>query len=75
MLSRQNLGARGGSEDLEKCTGERDLKVSQRKTEYLRVGGVDDGEELKLQGEKVKRAKNFKYLGSTVSNDGEVKKK
>ena len=46
------------------------LKVSRRKTEYLRVGGVDDGEELKLQEEKVKRAKNFKYLGSTVSNDG-----
>ena len=30
---------------------------------------MDDGEELKLQGEKVKRAKNFKYLGSTVSSD------
>ena len=27
---------------------------------------MDDGEELRLQGEKVKRAKNFKYLGSTV---------
>ena len=37
-------------------------------TEYLKVG-VDDREELKLQGEKVKRAKNFKYLGSTVSSD------
>ena len=48
----------------------RGLKVSQSKTEYLRVGGVDDGEELKLQGEKIKRAKNFKYLGSTVSSDG-----
>ena len=29
-----------------------------------------DEEELKMQGEKVKRAKNFKYLGSTVSSDG-----
>ena len=48
----------------------RGLKVRWSKTEYLRVGGVDDGEELKLQGEKVKRAKNFKYLGSTVSSDG-----
>ena len=48
----------------------RGLKVSRSKTEYLRVGGVDDGEELKLQKEKVKKAKNFKYLGSTVSNDG-----
>ena len=48
----------------------RGLKVSWSKTEYLRVGGVDDGEELKLQGEKVNRAKNFKYLGSTVSSNG-----
>ena len=31
---------------------------------------MDDGEELKLQGEKVKRAKNFKYLSLTVSSDG-----
>ena len=31
---------------------------------------MDNGEELKLQGEKVKRAKNFKYLGLTVSSDG-----
>ena len=48
----------------------RGLKVSWSKNEYLRVGGVDNGEELKLQGEKLKRAKNFKYLGLTVSNDG-----
>ena len=44
--------------------------MSRSKTEYLRVGGVNDREELKLQGEKVKRAKNFKYLDLTVSNDG-----
>ena len=48
----------------------RRLKVRRSKTEYLKAGGVDDGKELKLQGEKVKRAKNFKYLGSTVSSDG-----
>ena len=45
------------------------LKVSQRKTECLKVGGVDDGEELKLQGKQVKKAKNFKYLNSTVSGN------
>ena len=38
--------------------------MSRSKTEHLKVGGVDDGEELKLQ-EKVQRAKNFKYLDST----------
>ena len=48
----------------------RGLKVSRSKTEYLKTGDVNDGEELKLQGEKLKRAKNFKYLGSTVSSDG-----
>ena len=74
VLSRQNH--RELEEDLEiwrNALGRRGLKVSRSKTEYLRVGGVDDGEELKLQGEKVKRAKNFKYLGSTVSSDRRCK--
>ena len=53
----------------------RGLKVSLNKTEYLRVGGVDDGEKVKLLGETVKRAKNFKYLGSTVEMMEDVKKK
>ena len=44
--------------------------MSRSKTEYLKAGGVDDGEELKLREEKVKKAKNFKFLGSTVSSDG-----
>ena len=43
--------------------------MSRSKTEYLKAGDVDDGEELKLQKEKLKRAKNFKYLGSTISSD------
>ena len=44
------------------------------KTEYLKAGDVDDGEEWRLQGEKLKKAKNFKYLGSTVSRMEDVKK-
>ena len=48
----------------------RGLKVNWSKTEYLKGGDVDDGEKLKLQEEKVKRGKNFKYLGSTVSSNG-----
>ena len=49
--------------------------MSRSKTEYLRVGGVDDGLELKLHREKVKRAKHFKYQSSTVSNDGRCEEK
>ena len=70
VLSRQNH--RELEDDLEMWRNAlegRGLKVSWSKTEYLKVGGVDDGEELKLQGEKVNRAKNFKYLGSTVGSD------
>ena len=44
--------------------------MSRSKTNYLKAGGGHDGKELKLQGEKVKRAKNFKYLGSTVRGNG-----
>ena len=48
--------------------------MSRSKTEYSKTGAVNDGEELKLQGEKLKRAKNFKYLSSTVSSDGRCEK-
>ena len=75
LLSRQNH--RELEDDLEiwrNALKRRGLKVSRSKTEYLKAGSVDDGEELKLQGEKLKRAKNFKYLGSTVSSDGRCEK-
>ena len=71
VLSRQNH--REIEEDLEiwkDALERRGLKVSWSKAKYLRVEGVDEGEELKLQGENVKRAKNLKYLGSTVSSNG-----
>ena len=71
MLSRQNH--RELEDDLEiwrNALGRRGLKVSRSKTEYLKAGVVDDGEEIRLQGEKVKRAKNFKYLGSKVGSCG-----
>ena len=71
VLSRPNC--RELEDDLEmwrNALERRGLKVSRSKTEYLKSGDVDDGEELKLQGEKLKRAKNFKYLGSTISSDG-----
>ena len=74
VLSRKNHSEL--EDDLEiwrNALGRRGLKVSRSKTKYLKAGNVDDGEELKLQGEKVKRKKNFKYLGSTVSSNGRCK--
>ena len=44
--------------------------MNRSKTEYLKVGGADVGEELKLQGDVVTKMKKFKYLGSTVGSDG-----
>ena len=71
VLSRQNHGELENDQEIWRNALERrGLKVSRSKTDHLKAGGVDDGEELKLQREKVKRANNFKYLGSTVSSDG-----
>ena len=61
VLSRQNH--RELEDDLEiwrNALERRGLKVSWIKTKYLKAGGVDDGEELKLQEKKIKRAKDFK---------------
>ena len=69
VLSRQNH--RELEDDLEiwrNALERRGLNVSRSKTEYLKAGDLKL--QLKLQGEKLKRAKNFKYLGSTNSSDG-----
>ena len=50
---------------------ERGLKISRRKTEYLGCNEHQDAEN-RLLGETVKRLKTFKYLGSTLAEDGEL---
>ena len=47
------------------------LKVSREKTEYLKMqaGHRDEGE-IELRGVKLKRVSEFKYLGSTLQEDG-----
>ena len=58
VLSRQNH--REPENNLEiwrNALERRGLKASRSKTEYLKAGGVDDGEKLKLQGEKIKSEK------------------
>ena len=58
---------------MEKCTGEKRPKREPEKDQIFEGWVVDDGEELKLQEEKAKREKNFKYLGSTVSSNKRCK--
>ena len=54
------------------------MKVSRSKTEYLCINGGND-ETVKMEDTKVPRIKEFKYLGSTVQENGgcerEVKKR
>ena len=48
----------------------RGMKVSRSKTEYLCVNGGNDDKTVKMEDTKVPRAKEFKYLGSTVQESG-----
>ena len=50
---------------------DRGMCISIKKAEYLCVGGreEEDKGELKMQGEKVPRVMEFRYLGSTVQAD------
>ncbi|XP_068234135.1 uncharacterized protein [Palaemon carinicauda] len=47
------------------------LKISRKKTDYLRLKDWENGE-VSLQGERFKRVENFKYIGSTVAEDGDL---
>ena len=50
---------------------ERGMKISRKKTEYLRCNEHQDAV-IHLQGETVKRVETFTYLGSTLTKDGEL---
>ena len=49
---------------------ERGLRISRKKTEYWSSGEQQDPV-IRLEGEEVKRARTFTYLGSTLAEDGE----
>ena len=42
------------------------MKLSRSNTKYLCVNGGNDNKTVKMEDTKVKRVKEFKYLGSTV---------
>ena len=58
-------------EEWRKAMEDRGLKINRRKTEYLRFNENQNGE-VSLQGEELKRVNKFKYLGSTVTEDGDL---
>ena len=51
---------------------DRGLKISRTKTEYLWLNGEDQGEGLKIEQAEVKKVKSFKYLGSYVTENGDM---
>ncbi|KAK3563935.1 hypothetical protein QTP86_006208 [Hemibagrus guttatus] len=52
----------------------RGMKVSRSKTQYMCVNEREGSGTVRLQGEEVKKVQEFKYLGSTVQNNGECAK-
>ena len=49
----------------------REMKVSRSKIEYLCLNGGNDKETVKMEDTKVPRAKELKYLKSTVQESGD----
>lgn len=49
----------------------RGIKVSRSKIEYVCANERDQSETVNLQGGEVKKAEDFKYLGSTIQSNGE----
>lgn len=50
----------------------RGLKISRNKTEYMQMGEQDDDNQLHLEQERLKKVEAFRYLGSNLSQDGEL---
>ena len=49
---------------------DRGLRISRVKTEYMWMGGEGKQGEVKLGSDNIKRVTSFKYLGSSVMEDG-----
>ena len=58
-------------EQWRKALEDRGLKISRKKTEYLRFN-EDHESEIVMDREKLNRVEKFKYLGSTVAKDGNL---
>ncbi|XP_060534529.1 uncharacterized protein LOC132706947 [Cylas formicarius] len=47
--------------------------MNMQKTEYMKVGGKHEHEDRELYIRKIKRATNYKYLGSVIMEEGNSK--
>ena len=57
-------------EDLRQALEKRGMKVSRSKTEYMALN-EKKLDQVYLQGRKIEKVEDFKYLGSTVQSNGE----
>ena len=51
---------------------EKDFKISRKKTEYLQFNDYEDLDDMIMDEEIIKKVQAFKYLGTHVSEDGEL---
>jgi len=51
---------------------EKSFKISRTKTEYLQFNDYEDLEDIKMDEEIIKKVQVFMYLGTHVSEDGEL---
>ena len=58
-------------EEWRKVTEERGLKVSRKKTEYMAFNQESTGS-IRMQDYELKKVTSFKYLGTTMSGNGEL---
>ena len=62
-------------EEWRKALEDRGMRVSQQKSEHLYFGGEDTKPaRIKVQEEEVPRVQVFKYLESTVQEDGDTER-
>jgi hypothetical protein len=59
------------TEDWRRVMEERGLKVNRNKTEYM-VFNDENEKSIAMLDYQLKKVKNFKYLGSTLSGNGDL---
>ena len=62
-------------EEWRRAMEDRELKINRKKTVYLRLnvdGNLDGNLDINLQGQNLERVNTFKYLGATLTENGDL---